>query len=105
MHVFYKRNIMGVPKAGKPGHGPYPTCHDEIIARRALYDFASRHNLSIRAEYGFGNLPAMQRLFTRFVNALSLGKLAHEHTNLMFIFERIDDAVSADVTSDNARVA
>jgi SAM-dependent methyltransferase len=85
VHVLYKRHLRGLPQAGMPGFGPCPTVHEPNIARDAFHHFARRQNLSLREECGFGTLPAAQQLFTQTCSALSLGRLAGDHYNLLYI--------------------
>lgn len=87
-HIYYKRYLVGLKNAGKPGHGPYPTVHEPIIATDQLFEFARTHGLTLREHYCYGELPAYQRLFTSLVSALSFGKLRPDHHNLMLIFEK-----------------
>ena len=84
-HVFYKRYICGYPNAGKPGFGPFPTVHDEIIAREQFERFVRAHDLSIETTCGFGILPKFQRLGVRFLANLSLGRLTADYHNLLYV--------------------
>lgn len=84
-HVLYKRYLVGNPNAGKPGFGPFPTVHEEIIARRAFHAFIRRSQLTIEQEYGFGTLPTFQRLGTRVFAGLSLGRLVADYYNLLYV--------------------
>lgn len=87
LHVLYKRYLVGNPNAGKPGFGPFPTVHEEIISRRAFLATIRRHQLTIKEEYGFGTLPTWQRLGTRVLAGLSLGRLVADYCNLLYILE------------------
>lgn len=87
VHVLYKRYLLGMPNAGKPGFGPYPTVHDRIIARKLFREFVANKNLTIKAEYGFGKLPGWLNLFNKFIGAVSLGKLDSDHNDLLYILE------------------
>lgn len=87
-HVFYKRYIAGMKDAGKPGHDPYPTFYDPIIARDRFCAFARRHNLSIRHEYGFGSVPRKVSFIVKILNALSFGRLASDHVNLLYVLTK-----------------
>ncbi len=53
-HVFFRKHIIGEATAGKPGHAPYPTCFDEVVSRRGIYQFCEKHRLDIKAEYYLG---------------------------------------------------
>ena len=94
LHVFYRGRIMGVAQAGMPGFPPYPTHHDKIISRREFYRFARDNDTVIKEEYGFGQLPPLQNLFTKFVQRASMGKLAADHHNLVFILQVKDQRCS-----------
>jgi SAM-dependent methyltransferase len=91
-HVFYKRRIVGNPSAGMPGHGPFPTVHEAIIARRKFHEFIRASDLILREEVGFGTLPGLQRAFTSVLSALSLGHLTADYYNLLYILEKRPDA-------------
>jgi SAM-dependent methyltransferase len=38
-HVFFRRRVLGEPNAGKPGHEPFPTFFNPLIAPRRLKTF------------------------------------------------------------------
>jgi SAM-dependent methyltransferase len=86
-HVLYKRYLVGNPNAGKPGYGPFPTVHEEIIGRRAFHAFVRQNGLIMRKEYGFGTLPGLQGLVTKALSGLSFGNLAANYYNLLYILE------------------
>ena len=94
-HVFYKRYLRGLPNAGKPGYGPCPTVHEPIIAHGNLRRFAQAHALHVNEVCGYGTLPRLQQLFTQACSVLSLGHLAGDHYNLLFIAERRDNTNAA----------
>lgn len=85
---------MDKPNAGKPGFGPYPTFHDKVLSRRLFHEFVIHNHLKIEEECGYTNLPPMQRLFTRFIKIISLGRLASSHVNLMYILQKEEDFAS-----------
>ena len=87
VHILYKRYLVGNPHAGKPGHGPFPTVHEEIIGRRAFHAFVRQNGLIMREEYGFGTLPGLQGLVTKALSGLSFGNLAANYYNLLYILE------------------
>lgn len=87
-HLFYTKYIAGVHNAGNPGFAPFPTFHDKIISRRVFHEFARKNDLLIKEECGFGKLPRLQQWFTRIIEGLSLGRLASNHRNLMYIIEK-----------------
>jgi SAM-dependent methyltransferase len=49
-HVWVRREILGFPNAGKPGHGPYPTTLRRSIAPGALRSWASDQGLDVLFE-------------------------------------------------------
>lgn len=87
VHILYKRYLVGNPNAGKPGYGPFPTVHEEIIGRRAFHAFVRQNGLIMREEYGFGTLPGLQGLVTKALSGLSFGNLAANYYNLLYILE------------------
>lgn len=95
-HILYKRYICGYPNAGKPGFGPFPTVHEKIVARQNFERFIRARNLSIEVARGFGTLPTFQRLGTRVMAKLSLGRLTAEYYNLLYILRTEPIAVDAD---------
>lgn len=86
-HVLYKRHMVGNPNAGKPGFGPYPTVHEEIIGRKAFHEFIREHHLTIRGEYGFCTLHGLEGLFTKFCAQVSFGRLTADYYNLLYILQ------------------
>jgi len=99
VHVLYKRYIQGDRNAGRPGFGPFPTVHDEIVSRPGIRDWCAAQRLTIRAEYGSNDflnaigpfaLPA--RVLLRVMHLLSFGRLAADHTNLTYVIEKPEAA-------------
>jgi SAM-dependent methyltransferase len=99
-HIVYKRYLGGKPNAGKPGFGPYPTVHEPIIGRERFESFARAHGLTAEAAYGYGTLPWSQRLGTRLVAALSVGRLTAKYYNLIYILESQARPANADACSE-----
>lgn len=96
-HVLFKRRILGLPNAGKPGHGPYPTYYDPVVSRSGIRDFCQRHRLEIKAEYGDGYFRSARGLtafsitvFKRMVHLASFGFLSWRHTNLLYVLQGSD---------------
>lgn len=93
-HVFYKKVIMGNPNAGKPGFDPYRVFYDRIVSRKGMNSFCSKHNLSIKEEWGhpfpmpWDRHPALLKFASRTISVLSLGTLAHAHNNLTYILQK-----------------
>lgn len=46
-HVWFRRNMLGIKKAGTPGHGPFPTYLPYSIAPNGIRDLAQRHGLTV----------------------------------------------------------
>ncbi len=90
MHVKYKRYLRGRKNAGKPGHGPYPTYHDEVISRKAFHQYVAGKGLRIEKEYGYGRLPFFLELLTASISSLSLGTLRADHINLMYVLRKTE---------------
>jgi SAM-dependent methyltransferase len=95
-HVVFARHISGWKWAGKPGCGPYPTVYDPVVSRRGIHEFAARRGLAIREEYGHAialkNAKPPRTLLVNSVvgmlGALSLGRLASDHSNLTYVLEK-----------------
>ena len=94
-HIFYYKYIKGWRNAGKPGFAPYPTFYDFIISRAGIYEYCRRNHITIKEEYGQkyhltgqGFSSVSIRLFVRIIGFLSFGKLAWEHSGLMYILEK-----------------
>lgn len=87
VHVLAYRWLFGYREAGTPGHGPYPTAYDAVISERGLARFCAAHGL---AEPHVGRLCSYtgNRLVTAgafLISALSAGRLAWRHNNLLFV--------------------
>lgn len=97
LHVLYKRFAEGNPKAGTPGHAPYPTVYDDVVSLRGLRDYAAEHGLEIVAEYGtFFLPPRLRRLRPLIRRAFALialvapGQPAIDHRDVGVILQRPD---------------
>lgn len=105
-HVLFARYITGWKHAGKPGYGPYPTVHDRVVSRQGIHAFAAKGGLAIREEYGQAiMLRDAKPLGAMLVNsvvgalgALSLGRLASDHSNLTYVLEKEPVREEAPVT-------
>jgi len=87
IHVLTYRWLLGYREAATPGHGPYPTHYDEVISERGLARFCRAHGLE---EPHVHRLCSYQgrRLVTAvawLVSALSAGRLAWRHNNLLLV--------------------
>jgi SAM-dependent methyltransferase len=87
LHVYYKRYFSPMGNAGRPGFGPYPTYHDNVISRTAFRNFAADNRLQMKEEWGFGVLPPMQQKFSELLSILSFRKLASNHINLCYVLQ------------------
>ena len=87
-HVLFYRYVAGNRNAGKPGHAPYPTVYDPVVSRRGFREFARKRHLKIVEECGFRKLRGAAGWFVSFVHLVSLGRLASNHSNLMYILEK-----------------
>ena len=94
-HVLYYRYVLNQKKAGMPGHAPYPVHYDRVLWRDHFAGFCLTNNLTIISEYGDGYIQSGRGIakvliaaFKRCVNIISLGRLDHRHTNLLYILER-----------------
>lgn len=88
VHVLYKRYVHGHKNAGRPGFPPYETYYDSVIARREFLSYTRDKALLVREEYGFIGVPAAVKAFIRVAGALSLGRLASRHVNLMYVLQK-----------------
>lgn len=109
LHVLYKRFAEANPKAGTPGHAPYPTVYDDVVSLRGLREYAADTGLDIVAEYGTFFLPRRLRrarplihgLF-RTISLLAPGRRAVGHRDLGVVFEAPKALASGDVPVSNA---
>jgi len=94
-HVLYYRVINRNPNAGKPGYGPYPTFYDPVISRAGIREFCGAHGFQILVERGQselrrrrGPVAALAQLVTRTLWLGSLGQLAWQHENLVYVLRK-----------------
>lgn len=88
LHVLFRRYVRNQRDAGRPGFPPYATCYDPVIARRGFLAYVRERGLTVREEYGFMGLPAGLEACIKAAGALSLGRLATRHANLMYILQK-----------------
>lgn len=95
LHVFYYRKLYGSKDAGKPGFGPYKTYYERVVSRGGMREFCDRHGLTFQAEYGsLTGMPqqawrkALIQTAAGTLGVLSFGKLASQHSNLLFILKK-----------------
>ena len=87
LHVLTYRWLLGYREAGTPGHGPYPTAYDEVISERGLARYCAAHGLGepqvrrLCSYTGRKLVTAGAFLFA----ALSAGRLAWRHNNLLLV--------------------
>jgi SAM-dependent methyltransferase len=96
VHVLYKRYVEGLPNAGQPGYGPYPTHYDTVVSRRGIHRYCSTHGCRVEYEAGFGGyLPkrpvvrAFALTVVKTIAALSFGRVDWRHNNLTFVIEKL----------------
>jgi SAM-dependent methyltransferase len=94
-HIWYKRYIQGNSKAGQPGHPPYPTVYDPVVSLAGMRRWAQTHGLAIESQYAlnghmkhFGRYSAIVGFLLQVVSRLSGGRLAHDHSDIGFVFVR-----------------
>ena len=94
-HVFYYKYVLRDPHAGLPGYAPYPTCYHPVVSRRGLAAFCAQNGLSIVNESGEsyhnpgnGVVKGLIKAVKVAVSLMSLGKLSHKHTNLLYIIRK-----------------
>lgn len=94
LHILYKRFVEANPKAGTPGHAPYPTVYDDVVSLRGLRGYAADNGLRIVAEYGTFFLPRRLRRLRPVIRAafaliamIAPGRPATEHRDLGVVFE------------------
>lgn len=87
VHVLTYRWLLGYREAATPGHGPYPTHYDPVISERGLLRFCESHGFMEPQVYRMCSY-ARRRLAlagARLVSALSGGRLAWRHNNLLLL--------------------
>ena len=95
VHVLFYKYILRNPNAGRLGFGPFPTYYDRIVSRRAIHNYCHRHGHHIDLEYGrqynfrkLGLLGSGARVLFKFLQYLSFGKLAADHSGLVFVIQK-----------------
>jgi SAM-dependent methyltransferase len=87
-HVLYKKYLAGDRDAGKPGHGPFRTFHDQVIGRRGLRAFAQSRGLSVLEECRFNSkAPKSVRAFMQVVSLLTFRHLSAD-MNLLYVVKK-----------------
>lgn len=110
VHVLYRRHVIGMRDAGKPGFAPYPTFYDPVISRRGMRGFAQRTGLLMReemthGEYRRGNafMRFLATVYGKTVALLSLGRIHARSSNITFILEKpLAEQGSSDVGAHRA---
>ncbi len=95
LHVAFRRHVIGMPAAGTAGHGPYPVVYDRVVSRRGMHAYARRNDLRILHEHGSavylersGRYRPFVAATTRLVGAVSAGRLASDHNNLLYVLAK-----------------
>jgi len=94
-HRLYYRWVLRHKLAGTPGHAPYRTIYDGVVSRDGIRAFCAAHGLTIEAEVGDGFLKPGKgigkiavAIVKRVIHLLSLGRLSHRHSNLLYILRK-----------------
>lgn len=94
-HRLYYRWILRHKHAGEPGHAPYRTIYDSVVSRAGIRTFCAAYGLTIEAEVGDGFLKPGKGLgktavtvVKQMIHLLSLGRLSHRHSNLLYILRK-----------------
>jgi SAM-dependent methyltransferase len=94
-HVLYHRWVMKLPKAGTPGHAPYPTHYHPVISQRGMWAYARTRGLHCLGIYsdefvrdGKGLAGWLFRTGARVIDVLSLGRFTSRYNDLVYIFEK-----------------
>ena len=85
--MLFHRYLMGEPQAGTPGHGPYPTYHDEVISQRGLGEFCRSNGLRAPEVYRLCSYAHDRKVRAGafLVSMLSGGRLAWRYNNLLLV--------------------
>jgi hypothetical protein len=94
-HVAYKKYVMGLKNAGKPGFAPYPTYYNAVVSREGIRDYARTTGFIVRDEYGFPAYLEKKSFLIKLVkatavcvSALSFGRLPWRYNNLMYVLSK-----------------
>ncbi|MCF6150667.1 MAG: methyltransferase domain-containing protein [Candidatus Kuenenia sp.] len=94
-HIFYHRNILGRPNAGKAGYAPYPVHYEPVVSRAGMHEFCRKNNITILAEYGIDYAKPGKNAFKLLIHSfiktvaiLSFGVLSSRHSNLLYILKK-----------------
>ena len=96
IHLFYKKHLLKMPNAGKPGCGPFPTFFDKIMSRKGVHDYCQKHGIIIKIEcglkYNFSNrlgvFSPFIKVIVHIIEVISFGKLRSNHVNLSYIIQK-----------------
>lgn len=94
-HVFCYKYLLKIKNAGKKGYAPYPTHYSPIISRAGIRRFCRDYHYMMKEEYGSSHrvygkdlAATLIRPMAFLISLLSLGRLAHNHCNLLYILEK-----------------
>ena len=89
VHVLVYRHVFGFDWAGTVGHGPYPTYHEKVISPKGLRGFCRRKGLPAPELYRMCTYDnyRLARIAAFLTSALSVGRLAWRHNNLLFVLQ------------------
>jgi len=95
VHLMYYKYLLRSPNAGKPGYGPFRTYYDGIVSRRAMRGYCHRNGHEILVEFGrpynlkgLGLLGWVLRVIFKIFQVFSLGRLAADHSGLVFVIQK-----------------
>ncbi len=94
-HVLYKKLVARDVTVGRSGGGPFPTYHERVVSLAGMREYCRARGLRILEErgqaYSLGSWGAgrlFERIATRVIAGLSLGRLASRHNNLTYVLEK-----------------
>jgi ubiquinone/menaquinone biosynthesis C-methylase UbiE len=94
-HVLYHRWVMKRETAGKPGYAPYRTYYHAVISLKGMQAYAQASGLRCQAVFadkydreGKGIAGVLFRTGARLIDALSLGRITSQYSNLVYLLEK-----------------
>ncbi|MEQ8383462.1 MAG: class I SAM-dependent methyltransferase [Coleofasciculus sp. A1-SPW-01] len=96
LKILYKKYIQGRSNAGKPGYDPFPTVYEPFVSKSGIRNYCKKQGLNIKIEYSyafdakdiFKAYPFLGDVIVNTVGALSLGNLASNRTDLLYIIQK-----------------
>jgi SAM-dependent methyltransferase len=94
-HVLYYRWVMKRPKAGTPGHAPYPVYYHPVISKPGLQAYARVRGLRCLGLFsddfvrdGKGVAGLLFRAGARAISWLSFGRFTSAYNDLVYLLEK-----------------